>query len=171
MSRRSYSQPGCGSPSRARTPARRLGSPERRTPREPRQKPSCSVPARQVCLPWDLPSQASHAQAPGKGLLTALAVGSVALAWSAVHTVYALRYARLYYTPPDGGIDFKGEAPDYLDFAYLALTIGMTFQVSDTYLVGSRVRRQALRHALTSYLFGTVIVAIAVSSIASLLGR
>jgi uncharacterized membrane protein len=116
-------------------------------------------------------AQASHAHAPGRGLLTALALGSVALAWSAVHTVYALRYARLYYTPPDGGIDFKGEPPGYLDFAYLALTIGMTFQVSDTDLIGNGVRRLALRHALTSYVFGTVIVAITVSSVASLLGR
>jgi uncharacterized membrane protein len=116
-------------------------------------------------------AQASHAHAPGRGLLTALALASVALAWSAVHTVYALRYARLYYTPPDGGIDFKGERPDYLDFAYLALTIGMTFQVSDTDLLRQRVRRVALHHALTSYVFGTVIVAITVSSVASLLGR
>jgi uncharacterized membrane protein len=116
-------------------------------------------------------AQASRTNAPARGLLTALALVSVALAWSAVHTVYALRYARLYYSPPDGGIDFKGERPDYLDFAYLALTIGMTFQVSDTDLTGKRVRRQALRHALTSYVFGTVIVAITVSSVASLLGR
>jgi uncharacterized membrane protein len=116
-------------------------------------------------------AQASHAHAPGRGLLTALALTSVALAWSSVHTVYALRYARLYYTPPDGGIDFKGEHPDYLDFAYLALTIGMTFQVSDTDLLRQRVRRVALHHALTSYVFGTVIVAITVSSVASLLGR
>jgi uncharacterized membrane protein len=116
-------------------------------------------------------AQASQAHAPGRGLLTALALASVALAWSAVHTVYALRYARLFYTPPEGGIDFKGESPDYLDFAYLALTVGMTFQVSDTDLMAKRVRRQALRHALTSYVFGTVIVAITVSSVASLLGR
>jgi uncharacterized membrane protein len=116
-------------------------------------------------------AQASHVHAPDRGLLTVLALVSVALAWSAVHTVYALRYARIYYTPPDGGIDFKGDIPDYLDFAYLAMTIGMTFQVSDTDLVGKRVRRQALRHALTSYVFGTVIVAVAVSSVASLLGR
>ena len=116
-------------------------------------------------------AQASRTHASARGLLTALALVSVALAWSAVHTVYALRYARLYYSPPDGGIDFKAERPDYLDFAYLALTIGMTFQVSDTDLTAKRVRRQALRHALTSYVFGTVIVAITVSSVASLLGR
>jgi uncharacterized membrane protein len=116
-------------------------------------------------------AQARDAGAPERGLLTALAVGSVALAWTSVHTVYVLRYARLYYSPPDGGIDFHGEAPAYLDFAYLALTIGMTFQVSDTELTGKRVRRVALHHALLSYVFGTVILAITVSSVAALLGR
>jgi uncharacterized membrane protein len=116
-------------------------------------------------------AQAGNTGAPERGLLTALAIGSVALAWTSVHTVYVLRYARLYYSPPEGGIDFHGEAPDYVDFAYLALTIGMTFQVSDTDLTGKRVRRVALHHALLSYLFGTGIVAVTVSSVATLLGR
>ena len=116
-------------------------------------------------------AQAGHTGPPGRGLLTALAIGSVALAWTSVHTVYVLRYARLYYSPPEGGIDFHGETPDYVDFAYLGLTIGMTFQVSDTDLTGKRIRRVALHHALLSYLFGTGIVAIAVSSVATLLGR
>jgi uncharacterized membrane protein len=117
------------------------------------------------------PAQAGIAGAPARGLLTAVAIGSVALAWLSVHTVYVLRYARLYYSPPAGGIDFHGEPPDYVDFAYLGLTIGMTFQVSDTELSGRRVRRTALHHALLSYVFGTVIVAITVSSVASLLGH
>ena len=56
--------------------------------------------------------QAGHTHAPGRGLLIALALASIALAWSSIHTVYALRYARLYYSPPDGGIDFHGDAPD-----------------------------------------------------------
>ena len=115
--------------------------------------------------------QAGNAGPPERGLLTALAIASVALAWLSVHTVYVLRYARLYYSPPDGGIDFQGDSPAYLDFAYLALTIGMTFQVSDTDLTGQRVRRVALHHALLSYVFGTVIVAITVSSAAALLNR
>jgi uncharacterized membrane protein len=116
-------------------------------------------------------AQAGNADEPQRGLLTALAIASVALAWLSVHTVFLLRYARIYYTPPDGGIDFSGEAPDYRDFAYLALTIGMTFQVSDTDLTGKRVRRVALHQALLSYVFGTVIVAITVNSTAGLLGR
>jgi uncharacterized membrane protein len=115
--------------------------------------------------------QAGRADAPERGILTALALGSVALAWLSVHTVFLLRYAKRFYTPPVGGIDFKGEDPDYHDFAYLALTIGMTFQVSDTDITGKAIRRVALRHALLSYLFGTGIVAITVSSVAALLGR
>jgi len=113
--------------------------------------------------------EAGNAEAPVRGILTGLAILSVALAWTSVHTVYVLRYARLYYSPPEGGIDFKGEAPDYVDFAYLGLTIGMTFQVSDTDLTAKRVRRTALHHALLSYVFGTVILATTVSSVASLL--
>jgi uncharacterized membrane protein len=115
-------------------------------------------------------SQAGHAGSPQRGLLTALALASVALAWMSVHTVFMLRYARLYYGHPEGGIDFHGEAPDYGDFAYLAITIGMTFQVSDTDLVNKRIRHIALHHALLSYVFGTGIVAITVSSVAALLG-
>jgi len=116
-------------------------------------------------------SQAGAATAPDRGLLTALAVGSVALAWTSVHTVHVLRYARLYYSQPEGGVDFGSQAPDYSDFAYLALTIGMTFQVSDTDLTAKRVRRVALHHALLSYLFGAVILAITVNSVAGLLGQ
>jgi uncharacterized membrane protein len=115
--------------------------------------------------------QAGHSTAPGKGLLTALAVASVVLAWASVHTVYLLRYARLYFSPPIGGIDFGDEAPDYRDFAYLALTIGMTFQVSDTDLTAKKARRVAIHHALLSYLLGTVIVAITINVVAGLLGR
>ena len=62
-------------------------------------------------------------------------------------------------------------SPDYTDFAYLALTIGMTFQVSDTPLSTRRVRRVALRHALLSYLYGAVIVAIMVNGVGGLIGR
>jgi uncharacterized membrane protein len=117
-------------------------------------------------------SAAGHAGHAGRIGLTILAVGSVALAWACVHTVYTLRYARLYYTEPAGGIGFPdGAAPDYLDLAYVAFTIGMTFQVSDTDLSKKGIRRAAIHHALLSYLFGAVILAIAINTVASLLGR
>jgi uncharacterized membrane protein len=116
--------------------------------------------------------QAGGAHDPGRSLMIVLALGSVLLAWACIQTVYTLRYARLYYTAPRPPIDFHDpEPPDYLDFLYLAVTIGMTFQVSDTEITARKLRRVAIRHALLSYLFGAVIVAIAINLVASLLGR
>jgi uncharacterized membrane protein len=100
-----------------------------------------------------------------------LGVASVALSWAVVHSVFCLRYASLYYGDPGGGIDFAAgspDDPDYADFAYLAFTIGMTYQVSDTNLTSRILRRTALRHALISFLFGTIILATTVNLIAGL---
>jgi uncharacterized membrane protein len=95
---------------------------------------------------------------------------SVVFSWLSVHTIFTLKYARLYYGDEVGGIEFNEEdGPDYVDFAYLAFTIGMTFQVSDTNLTAKPIRRTALRHALISYLFGAVIIAIVINIVASLL--
>ena len=105
-----------------------------------------------------------------KALLIALAISVVAFSWLTVHTLYLLRYGDLYYGDPIGGIDFNDDdPPDYHDFAYLALTIGMTFQVSDTTLQSKRMRRLAIRHALLSFLFVAVIGALAINAFASLL--
>jgi uncharacterized membrane protein len=107
-----------------------------------------------------------------EGLLTVASVLTVALSWAVVHTVFALRYAHEYYTTTlPGGIDFKSGKyePDYGDFAYVAFTVGMTFQVSDTDIGNRVIRRTVLRHALVSYLFGAIIVALMVNVIANLL--
>lgn len=104
-----------------------------------------------------------------KDLLVALCVASVILAWSVVHTVFTLRYARLYYAGAPGGVNFnEHQPPCYSDFLYLSLTIGMTFQVSDTNLTTKQIRRTAVRHALLSYMFGAIIVAATVNLIAGL---
>ena len=104
-----------------------------------------------------------------QGLLAGFGLLSVAASWATVHTVFMLRYALLYYAYPEGGIDFnQQERPSYRDFAYLALTVGMTFQVSDTDLQTSQIRATTLRHALLSFLFGAVILASAINLIAGL---
>jgi uncharacterized membrane protein len=114
--------------------------------------------------------RAGNAVGATKAYLIALGLLSVALSWGLVHTIFTLRYARSYYSRPVGGIDFnEDEPPTYLDFAYLALTIGMTFQVSDTNLTAKGIRRIALSHALLSYLFGAVIVALVINVVSSLL--
>lgn len=114
--------------------------------------------------------KAGQASGGTKAYLIILGVASVALTWALVHTVFTLRYARTYYRRPVGGIDFnEDDPPTYLDFAYLALTIGMTFQVSDTNLTTKSIRRIALGHALLSYLYGAVIVALVINVVSSLL--
>lgn len=104
-----------------------------------------------------------------KSGITGLVVFSVVVSWGAVHAVFTLRYARIYYRD-GGGIDFHSSvAPDFGDFAYVALTIGMTFQASDTDLNSKAIRMTALRHALLSYLFGVVVVATTINVVATLL--
>jgi uncharacterized membrane protein len=98
-----------------------------------------------------------------------IGVLSVVASWFAVHTVFTLRYARLYYANPVGGVDFnQDDPPAYVDFAYLGFTIGMTFQVSDTDLTSLQMRSTALRHAMLSYLLGAVILAVTVNLVAGL---
>jgi uncharacterized membrane protein len=102
-------------------------------------------------------------------LLAILSLVSLAISWLTVHTVYALRYALLYYRQTPGGIDFNQQDPPcYRDFAYVALTLGMTYQVSDTSLQSTDMRSTALKHALLSYLFGAVILAAAINLVAGL---
>jgi uncharacterized membrane protein len=93
---------------------------------------------------------------------------SVAASWVTVHTAFTLRYARLYF--PDKAIDFHqpGIAPTYADFAYLAFTVGMTYQVSDTDLVTQQMRRTVLFQALVSFLLGAIILAMTINLVVGL---
>jgi len=105
-------------------------------------------------------------------VIQAMGIVTIVISWLIVHTIYTLRYADLFYRDPQGGIDFKhgpDYEPDYHDFAYTAFTIGMTYQVSDTDVTKHEMRRNVLRHALLSFLFGAVILATTVNVIASLL--
>jgi uncharacterized membrane protein len=115
-------------------------------------------------------AQASRSDGGEEVLLTAASAVTVVLSWCVVQVVHTLRYASLYYREPPGGVDFGATTePDYRDFAYLAFTVGMTYQVSDTNLSLPEMRRRALAHALLSYVFGTVIIATTINIVASLL--
>ncbi|MFC3502280.1 DUF1345 domain-containing protein [Micromonospora krabiensis] len=106
---------------------------------------------------------------PMRDLYGGWGVFSVLLSWVVVHTVFAARYARVYYTGPDGGVDFnQPDPPRYVDFAYLAFTVGATFQVSDTNLTSGEMRQTVLSHAMVSYLFGAFVIAATVNLVAGL---
>ena len=94
---------------------------------------------------------------------------SIFVSWTLIHTVFTLKYARLYYSDEVGGIDFnESDAPEYSEFAYLSFTIGMTFQVSDTDIESKQIRRTALRHAWLSFPLGAVIIAASINLVSGL---
>src|SRR3954464_13206168 len=106
---------------------------------------------------------------------------AVICSWALVHTVFGLRYAHTYYGDPDGptgprshagGLEFPGDRePDYMDFAYFSFIIGMTFQVSDVVITSRDFRKLALVHGMLSFGFNTVILALALNTVSTVLGR
>jgi uncharacterized membrane protein len=100
-----------------------------------------------------------------------LSVLSVTLAWALVNTVFALKYARLYYLdePDRHGFDFAMDIePAYSDFAYLAFSVGMSYAAPETRPNHPATRKLVLGHALLSYLFGTGLIAVTVSLVTNL---
>ncbi|WP_247646973.1 DUF1345 domain-containing protein [Arthrobacter sp. E3] len=102
-------------------------------------------------------------------LLALLAIGCTAMSWLMVHTLFTLRYAEIYYSDEPGGIGFnQDEPPQYTDIAYMAFSVGMTYQVSDTNITTRAMRSAVLRHSLLAFVFGTGILATTINLVVSL---
>src|SRR5258708_28182612 len=103
----------------------------------------------------------------------ALAAVTILLSWMFTHTIFALHYAYEYYDEEKhrgGGLNFPGdEPPDYWDFLYFSLVIGMTSQVSDVAVTSNRVRRMVAGHGVVSFIFNATLLALTVNIAASLL--
>lgn len=97
-------------------------------------------------------------------------VGTLLLIWLFANLVYTLHYAHVWYShdPETGGdsrgLDFpKEDTPDYTDFAYFALTLGMTFQTSDVDVTNRHVRRIALLHSFAAFVFNIGVIAFTIN--------
>jgi uncharacterized membrane protein len=106
-----------------------------------------------------------------------LVASTLLLSWLVTHVTFAFRYAHEFYAKDlggpdvDRGLEFPSETePDYLDFLYFSLVLGMTFQVSDVQITSRKLRRVATLHGLISFLFNTVIIAFTVNIAAGLMG-
>jgi uncharacterized membrane protein len=111
---------------------------------------------------------ASKKSVPG----LSLAVVTIALSWTLVHTAFALHYAHDYYRgSKPGGLQFPSgdskEKPDYWDFVYFSFVIGMTAQVSDVGITDKIIRRTATVHGIISFAFNTALLALMVNIAAS----
>ncbi|MEY2480887.1 MAG: hypothetical protein QOI04_1814 [Verrucomicrobiota bacterium] len=107
-----------------------------------------------------------------------LSLLAVISSWMLVHTVFGLRYAHTFYGDSDdpeardhaGGLRFPGDRmPDYLDFAYFSFVIGMTFQVSDVVITAREFRHLVLLHGMLAFAFNTVILALMINTVTTLL--
>jgi len=102
----------------------------------------------------------------------ALAIVTILLSWTLVHVIFALQYAHEFYAakPRGGGLTFPGgEDPDYWDFLYFSMVIGMTSQVSDVAVTGRTIRRTVAAHGVVSFLFNAALIALTVNIAASAL--
>lgn len=113
----------------------------------------------------------------GMTLYLIVAVSGIMLSWFLVHTLFTIHYAFLYYDDAKGdpkvhagGLEFPDPhvRPGYLDFAYFAFVIGMTFQVSDVQINRGKIRRVVLLHGLLSFGLNTFVVALTINLIAGL---
>ena len=103
----------------------------------------------------------------------ALAALTIVLSWALTHTIFALHYAHDFYdrSRSEGdGLTFPGnEKPDYWDFVYFSLVIGMTSQVSDVAVACKPIRRTVAAHGVISFFFNAALLALLVNIAASAL--
>lgn len=108
-----------------------------------------------------------------RALVAGLAGVTLVSSWMLLQSVFVLHYAHRHFGAAKGhGFDFPGEpATDYMDFVYLSFCIGATFQVSDTTVKTSKLRKLITAHAAIAYLFNTAILALGINIIAGLVGK
>jgi uncharacterized membrane protein len=113
-----------------------------------------------------------HAAKTGGAVTVVVGAISVVLSWMFLNTMFAIHYAHGFYGDwgdKHSGLEFPDtKEPDYWDFAYFAIVIGMTFQVSDVQITSRYLRRVALLHSVISFFFNVFIIAITVNIVAGL---
>lgn len=111
-----------------------------------------------------------HAAKGGGVLSLAVAGASIVLSWLFINVMFALHYAHGFYGDYGSqhqGLEFPGKGqPDYWDFAYFSIVIGMTFQVSDVQISSREIRRIVLLHSVIAFFFNVFIIAVTVNIVA-----
>ena len=120
----------------------------------------------------------SHPAAAAPWAALIMSVSTLVLGWFVVQTVFALRYAHRYFgdLDDDGSIDrgvkFPGEPPKtYHDFIYVAVCVGATAQVSDFNITTARYRRLVTQHALLAFFYNTMVLALGINILATVIGQ
>jgi uncharacterized membrane protein len=121
-------------------------------------------------------SLAKDAHGVMKAIHIVLAFATVVASWMMVQLIFTLHYAHEYYGVDDDdgvrdaeGIEFPGkEAPDYWDFFYFSVVIGVACATADANITSKGLRRLATVHCLVAFAFNTLIVALTINLTAGL---
>lgn len=122
-----------------------------------------------------LKSGEGHAVLPGGAAAhVVLAINTILLSWAFVHTIFTFHYAHEYYGERGdgkiGGLEFPHDSrPDYRDFLYFSLVIGMTSQTSDVDICSKVIRRMAAIHGVLSFFFNVTVLALTVNMVSNLI--
>lgn len=103
-----------------------------------------------------------------------LALLTILSSWLLMHSVFALHYAHDYYLArsrgEEGGLDFPGtEHPKYPDFIHFSYIMGTASQTADIQITSRGIRMLNTLHALLSFGFNTIILAISINAASDLL--
>lgn len=109
-----------------------------------------------------------------------LSVVTIMVSWSFIQIIFTEHYAHEYYMETsDGhrkrnakgfGLDFPGErTPDYIDFLYFTVTIGVANQTADIAILSRPMRILVLIHSVISYFFNATILALSINIVSSIL--
>jgi uncharacterized membrane protein len=103
-----------------------------------------------------------------------LAAATVLGSWFMLNTIFAFHYAHVYYRSaadsrplrfPEGG-SFE---PDYWDFLYFSLTIGVAAQTSDVDVLTTSMRKAVIAQSVLVFLFNLAIIGLSINVAAGLL--
>ena len=121
----------------------------------------------------NLLGEAKGASNEGKLVFVGLAAATILVSWTVTQVAFTLHYAHEYYAPERvsdrDALTFPGTSnPDYWDFFYFATSIGAASQTSDVAINAQSLRRLATLHAIVSFFFNTMVLALAINLAASL---
>ncbi len=120
------------------------------------------------------PTGGSAVMPGGVSAHVVLAISTILLSWTFVHTIFMFHYAHEFYaTRRDGiigGLEFPhDDKPDYRDFLYFSLVIGMTSQTSDVNVCSKVIRRMAAVHGVIAFFFNLTVLALTVNMLSNLI--
>ncbi|WP_434633961.1 DUF1345 domain-containing protein [Chromobacterium sp. CV08] len=104
----------------------------------------------------------------------ALAILTLLSSWAFTHVMFALHYARIFYSQEarglPGGLEFPGtRQPEYSDFLYFAFIIGTSGQTADISFTDSRLRRTGTVHCVLAFFFNATVLALMINIAAGLI--